>query len=117
MQLQMLAPILGVVGFVIAILIYNSIKSQPVGNEKMKEIAEAIHGGAMAFLNREYRVLAIFIVAVFILIFISMGIQLRWLFWAALSVPCSVAISVCRRQPMPMCAPLRLHVPPVRALR
>jgi len=75
MQLQMLAPILGVVGFVIAILIYNSIKSQPVGNEKMKEIAEAIHGGAMAFLNREYRVLAIFIVAVFILIFISMGIQ------------------------------------------
>lgn len=75
MQLQMLAPILGGVGFVIAILIYNSIKSQPVGNEKMKEIAEAIHGGAMAFLNREYRVLAIFIVAVFLLILVGMGIQ------------------------------------------
>lgn len=75
MQLQMLAPILGVAGFIIAILIYNSIKSQPVGNEKMKEIAEAIHGGAMAFLNREYRVLSIFIVAVFILIFVGMGIQ------------------------------------------
>ena len=75
MQLQMFAPILGVVGFIIAILIYNAIKGQPVGNEKMKEIAEAIHGGAMAFLNREYRVLAIFIVAVFVLIFIGMGIQ------------------------------------------
>jgi len=75
MQLQMIAPILGVVGFIIAILIYNTIKSQPVGNEKMREIAEAIHGGAMAFLNREYRVLAIFIVAVFVLIFIGMGIQ------------------------------------------
>jgi K(+)-stimulated pyrophosphate-energized sodium pump len=75
MQMQMLAPILGVAGFIIAILIYTSIKSQPVGNEKMKEIAEAIHGGAMAFLNREYRVLAIFIVVVFGLIFIGMGIQ------------------------------------------
>ena len=38
MQLQMLAPILGVAGFIIAILIYLSIKSQSVGNEKMKEI-------------------------------------------------------------------------------
>lgn len=75
MQLQMFAPILGVAGFIIAILIYTSIKSQSVGNEKMKEIAEAIHGGAMAFLNREYRVLAIFIVVVFGLIFIGMGIQ------------------------------------------
>ena len=75
MQLQMFAPVLGVVGFIIAILIYNAIKSQPVGNEKMREIAEAIHGGAMAFLNREYRVLAVFIIAVFILIFIGMGIQ------------------------------------------
>ncbi|MBL0224328.1 MAG: sodium-translocating pyrophosphatase [Geobacteraceae bacterium] len=75
MQLQMVAPILGVAGFIIAILIYNTIKSQPVGNEKMREIAEAIHGGAMAFLNREYRVLAIFIVAVFVLILIGMGIQ------------------------------------------
>jgi len=75
MQLQMFAPILGVTGFIIAILIYTSIKSQPVGNEKMKEIAEAIHSGAMAFLNREYRVLAIFIAAVFALIFVGMGIQ------------------------------------------
>lgn len=75
MQLQMFAPILGVAGFIIAILIYTSIKSQSVGNEKMREIAEAIHAGAMAFLNREYRVLAIFIVVVFGLIFISMGIQ------------------------------------------
>ena len=75
MQLQMVAPILGVAGFIVAILIYNTIKSQPVGNEKMREIAEAIHDGAMAFLNREYRVLAIFIIAVFTLILFAMGIQ------------------------------------------
>ena len=65
MQLQMTAPIMGVVGLVVAILIYNYIKAQPAGNEKMAEIAEAIHDGAMAFLKREYKVLAVFMVVVF----------------------------------------------------
>ncbi len=51
MEMQMFAPILGVIGFVIAIVIYNMIKGEPVGNEKMKEISEAIRAGAMAFLK------------------------------------------------------------------
>lgn len=78
MELQMLAklaPILGAVGFVIAIIIYNVVKSQPVGNARMKEISDAIHSGAMAFLGREYRVLSAFIVLVFFLIFMGMGIE------------------------------------------
>ncbi len=75
MELQMFAPILGIIGFVIAIVIYNVIKGQPVGNDKMKEISEAIHAGAMAFLSREYRVLAIFIALVFFLIVLGMGFQ------------------------------------------
>ncbi|MDD5285585.1 MAG: sodium-translocating pyrophosphatase [Desulfuromonadaceae bacterium] len=61
----MSAPILGIVGLVIAFVIYNYIKSQPAGNEKMVEISEEIHKGAMAFLRREYKVLAIFMVVVF----------------------------------------------------
>lgn len=76
MELQLLAklaPILGAVGFVIAIVIYNVIKAQPVGNARMKEISDAIHSGAMAFLGREYRVLAVFIVLVFFLIFMGMN--------------------------------------------
>jgi len=75
MELQMFAPILGVVGFIIAIVLYGIVKSQPVGTDKMKEIADEISKGAMAFLNREYRVLAIFIVLVFGLILWGMGIQ------------------------------------------
>jgi K(+)-stimulated pyrophosphate-energized sodium pump len=71
MELQMFAPILGVIGYAIAIVIYNMIKVQPVGNEKMKEISEAIRGGAMAFLKREYSVLAVFIVLVFFLIILA----------------------------------------------
>jgi K(+)-stimulated pyrophosphate-energized sodium pump len=68
MELQHLAPVLGIIGFVIAIVIYNVIKAAPVGNEKMAEIGDAIRAGAMAFLKREYTVLAVFIVLVFILI-------------------------------------------------
>ena len=64
MELQNFAPALGVVGFIIAIVLYNIVKAQPVGNERMKEISEDIHAGAMAFLGREYRVLAVFIVLV-----------------------------------------------------
>ena len=75
MQLQMLAPVLGVIGFVIALVIYNVIKAQPVGNNKMHEIADAIHEGAMAFLKREYTVLAGFIVLVFFLVAVGMGFQ------------------------------------------
>ena len=80
MELQMYAPILGVIGFVIAIVLYGMVKGQPVGNEKMKEISEAIHAGAMAFLRREYKVLAIFIVLVFFLIFAGMGPQTAFAF-------------------------------------
>jgi len=75
MQLQMLAPVLGVIGFVIALIVFNVIRSQPVGNEKMHEIAADIHEGAMAFLKREYTVLAGFIVLVFFLVILGMGFE------------------------------------------
>jgi K(+)-stimulated pyrophosphate-energized sodium pump len=74
-MLQTLVPILGLIGFAIAIMVYMQVKAEPIGNDKMKEISEAIHDGAMAFLAREYKVLAIFIVVVFLLISISMGLS------------------------------------------
>jgi len=80
MDLQVLVPILGVAGFIIAIVLYNVVKSQPVGNETMKEISEAIHAGAMAFLGREYKVLAIFIVLVFFLIAAGMNFPTAFAF-------------------------------------
>ena len=60
-------PLLGVLGLVVAAAIYFTIKARPAGTEKMVEIADAIHDGAMAFLKREYKVLAVFIVVVFCL--------------------------------------------------
>jgi len=80
MELQMFAPILGVVGFVIAIVLYHVVKAEPVGNDRMKEIGDDIYNGAMAFLSREYRVLAIFIVIVFCLIYWGMNKETAFAF-------------------------------------
>ena len=67
------APFLGIVGLVCAGLIYMYIKKQPAGSAQMVELSEAIHDGAMAFLKREYSMLLIFIVAVFVLLWLSIG--------------------------------------------
>ncbi|PLX88374.1 MAG: sodium-translocating pyrophosphatase [Desulfuromonas sp.] len=86
----MFAPILGAVGFVIAVVLYNLVKAQPVGDARMKEISEDIYNGAMAFLGREYRVLAVFIVVVFGLIAMGMGFStaLAFLGGAICSMTC-----------------------------
>jgi K(+)-stimulated pyrophosphate-energized sodium pump len=48
------------------------------GTDKMKEIGAAVREGAMAFLYREYKVLAIFVVAVAILLVIGNKADIRW---------------------------------------
>ena len=78
--MQILAPILGVIGFIAAIVLYTKVKAQPAGNATMREISDAIHDGAMAFLGREYRVLAVFIVVVFFIITFGMNYQTAFAF-------------------------------------
>jgi len=68
------AWVFGVVGLVIAGLIYNYVKSQPSGNEVMIDLGEQIHDGAMAFLRREYSVLAVFVVIVAGLLWWAIGV-------------------------------------------
>ncbi|MBU6997162.1 MAG: sodium-translocating pyrophosphatase [Theionarchaea archaeon] len=59
-----LAPITSVIALVFAsVIAYRIMKLDP-GTEKMKEISEAVHHGAMTFLNKEYKFLVIFAVLV-----------------------------------------------------
>ena len=44
------------------------IEKQDEGSDRMKKIGKSIAGGAMAFLKAEYRVLAIFVITVAILL-------------------------------------------------
>jgi K(+)-stimulated pyrophosphate-energized sodium pump len=69
-----LGPLLGIIGLGYAYFTYRHIISLPDGNEKMREIASAIHEGAMVFLQREYRIISIFVIVVFILLSIFIGI-------------------------------------------
>ncbi|MGD9809047.1 MAG: sodium-translocating pyrophosphatase [Deferribacterales bacterium] len=75
-NLSYLAPVLGVIGLAIAFVIYTGVVKQPVGSEKMREISDQIHDGAMAFLGREYKVLAVFIAIVFVLMFFAKDLGL-----------------------------------------
>ena len=51
--------------FIASYLAYFILSKSP-GNERMKEISEHIHKGAMAFLNEEYKIMLVFIMAVII---------------------------------------------------
>lgn len=62
----MFAPVVGVIGLVIVLMIFFWIKRQPAGTDVMKEIAERIHEGAMAYLFQQYSVLSFFIIIVFL---------------------------------------------------
>ncbi|HUH03010.1 MAG TPA: sodium-translocating pyrophosphatase [Kofleriaceae bacterium] len=59
-----LIPIAGLAGIAFAMMKASWVKSQDAGTDRMKEIAGFVQEGAMAFLRREYKVLAIFVAAV-----------------------------------------------------
>jgi K(+)-stimulated pyrophosphate-energized sodium pump len=58
----------GIAGLAIALIIYTSIRRSPVGTDAMRAIADQIRSGAMAFLKREYSVLAPFVIVVALLL-------------------------------------------------
>ncbi|MDD3264315.1 MAG: sodium-translocating pyrophosphatase [Dehalococcoidales bacterium] len=71
----------GLLGVVVAAFMANFVLKQPQGTKAVREISAAIKEGALAFLGREYRILAIFVVAVTIILgFVPL---LGW--WVALS--------------------------------
>ncbi|MBV1751471.1 MAG: sodium/proton-translocating pyrophosphatase, partial [Desulfarculus sp.] len=74
LQLTVAAPFLALFGLLVAFLLYGYVKKQPNGNELMQKLEGQIHEGAMAFLKKEYSILAIFIVIVFLLL----GFGIAW---------------------------------------
>jgi len=71
----LIAILLGIIGIIFAGILYLIIKRQPSGSEKMAELAETIHKGAMVFLKREYSILIPFLGVVFLLLTWKIGIN------------------------------------------
>tara|TARA_B100000900_G_scaffold68775_1_gene53996 strand:- start:520 stop:2586 length:2067 start_codon:yes stop_codon:yes gene_type:complete len=61
----------GVLGLLIAFVLYQRVNSVEIDNEVVGDITQEIQDGAMAFLKAEYRVLSVFVVIV--------GALLAWL--------------------------------------
>ncbi len=79
--------VIAVIALIFTWFLSASIKKKPMGTPKMKEIAGYIREGAMAFLQREYKILAVFvlIVAVLLWFFIAPGTAIAFVFGAIAS--------------------------------
>ena len=74
MTILWLAPICAVIALLFACYKASVVSKAPAGNDTMQNIASAISEGARAFLFSEYKVLAVFIVVLFVLI----GLFINW---------------------------------------
>jgi K(+)-stimulated pyrophosphate-energized sodium pump len=61
-NILLLIPVFGIVGLIYMFVLRNWVVKQDAGSEKMTKLAAYIKEGALAFLNAEYRILAIFVV-------------------------------------------------------
>ena len=66
-----LIPCLGLLAVAVAICLAVGIGKKPVGPKEISEIVDAIHSGAMAYLNRQYRTMLIFIASMAVLIVLA----------------------------------------------
>lgn len=73
----LIAVISGLLGLLVAGILARYVLKQPEGSPRVVEISKAIREGATAFLGREYRVLAIIIVVIVIVMGVVPG--LGWL--------------------------------------
>ena len=70
-NIPLIAAGAGVLGLLIAFVLYKKVNSVEIDNEVVADITQEIQEGAMAFLKAEYRVLSIFVIVV--------GAVLAWL--------------------------------------
>ncbi len=69
-----LVIVCGLLAVVYGIWASRSVLSAAAGNERMQEVAAAIQEGARAYLNRQYRTIAMVGVVVAIILFLTLGV-------------------------------------------
>ena len=71
--MTLLPPAFGVFGLVCALIVYLVLSRYPAGDEKVTKIGDQIHIGAMVFMKREYRMLAMFSSVLLVFLFLALG--------------------------------------------
>ncbi len=67
-------PALGILGMVMAFVVYKLVMKYPDGEDKVKKIGDQIHAGALAFMKTEYKYLSIFIAVIVLLAWYALGL-------------------------------------------
>ena len=81
-NIPLIAAVTGLVGLVIAFMLYMRVNSVKIDNQVVADITEEIQDGAMAFLKAEYRILGIFVAAVGVLLFVLNDVETTIAFFA-----------------------------------
>lgn len=76
MPLEYWSMLAAFVALLFTFYLAQKVKKQKTGSEKMNEISDSIHQGAMAYLKRQYKIIAIFAVVVTIILYFARGWEL-----------------------------------------
>ena len=68
-------PLLGVIGMIVALIIYSLIMRYSDGEDEVKKIGDQIHTGALTFMKTEYKYLMIFVAILVFLVGIFLSIE------------------------------------------
>ncbi len=74
-ELNLIPPLFGIIGLIVALVIYGLVKTYDEGDDKVKKIGDQIHLGAMVFMRREYSMLAGFSLVLVVLLYLSLGVE------------------------------------------
>lgn len=72
----LISLIAGTFAIAYGLVLASRINKKPAGNETMRGIAKAIQEGASAYLNRQYRTIAIIAVILFVVLWLAMDIAM-----------------------------------------
>lgn len=72
----LLTSIIPLIGLLMAFYFVKKIQNQKISKDKVKEINQAIREGSIAFLKKESKIIAIFVLIVFSLIFLLLDLKI-----------------------------------------
>jgi K(+)-stimulated pyrophosphate-energized sodium pump len=77
LQISLLIPASALIALFFALFFYKSMKKKPEGDQKMKDIAQYVREGAMAYLKRQYKIVSLVFVVLFVIlvVLVALGIQ------------------------------------------